>query len=84
MTSCRAVNLAGRNTISSAALKDLFVGAGASDVRVLLQSGNAVFQSTRRSTSQLEESIAASEVDLDRETLAEIEAVQLRFPNPAP
>ena len=36
------------------------------------------------SLAQLEESIAASEVDLDRETLAEIEAVQLRFPNPAP
>jgi len=36
------------------------------------------------SVGQLEESIAASQVDLDRETLAEIEAVQLRYPNPAP
>ena len=36
------------------------------------------------SVAQLEESIAAAHVDLDRETLAEIEAVQLRYPNPAP
>jgi aryl-alcohol dehydrogenase (NADP+) len=36
------------------------------------------------STTQLEESIAAAQVDLDRETLAEIAAVQARFPNPAP
>ena len=36
------------------------------------------------SVGQLEECIAASQVDLDRETLAEIEAVQLRYPNPAP
>ena len=36
------------------------------------------------STAQLEETIAASQVDLDRETLAEIAAVQARFPNPAP
>jgi len=36
------------------------------------------------SVAQLDESIAAAQVDLDRETLAEIEAVQLRYPNPAP
>jgi aryl-alcohol dehydrogenase-like predicted oxidoreductase len=36
------------------------------------------------SVDQLEQSIAAAQVDLDRQTLAEIEAVQLRFPNPAP
>jgi len=36
------------------------------------------------SVAQLDESIAAAQVELDRETLAEIEAVQVRYPNPAP
>ena len=36
------------------------------------------------SVAQLDESIAATDVELDRETLAEIEAVQVRYPNPAP
>jgi aryl-alcohol dehydrogenase-like predicted oxidoreductase len=36
------------------------------------------------STAQLEEDIAAAEADLDAETLAEIAAIQQRYPNPAP
>jgi aryl-alcohol dehydrogenase (NADP+) len=33
--------------------------------------------------AQLEEDIAAAQFELDRQTLADIEAVQLRYPNPA-
>ena len=35
------------------------------------------------SLPQLQEDIAAAQVELDAETLADIEAVQVRFPNPA-
>jgi aryl-alcohol dehydrogenase (NADP+) len=35
------------------------------------------------SVAQLEEDIAATQFDLDSETLAEIAAIQVRFPNPA-
>ena len=33
--------------------------------------------------AQLEEDIAAAQLELDAQTLADIEAVQLRYPNPA-
>jgi aryl-alcohol dehydrogenase-like predicted oxidoreductase len=36
------------------------------------------------SVAQLEENIAAASVELDAETLAEIAAIQQRYPNPAP
>jgi aryl-alcohol dehydrogenase-like predicted oxidoreductase len=36
------------------------------------------------SVDQLRENIAAALVELDRETLAEIAAIQMRYPNPAP
>ncbi len=35
------------------------------------------------SMAQLAEDVAAAQVELDAETLAEIAAVQVRFPNPA-
>jgi aryl-alcohol dehydrogenase-like predicted oxidoreductase len=36
------------------------------------------------SLAQLEESIAAAQVELDAETMQAIAAIQQRFPNPAP
>jgi aryl-alcohol dehydrogenase-like predicted oxidoreductase len=35
------------------------------------------------SMAQLEEDIVAAQIELDTETLAEIVAIQVRFPNPA-
>lgn len=51
----RAVNLAGHNRLSMADLRDFFVALGMQDVRTLLQSGNVVFASGRRSCSALEQ-----------------------------
>lgn len=63
----RAVNLAGKNTISMADLKDVAAGAGLSEPRTLLQSGNLVFGSAARSSAALEkvlEAALAKELDL--------------------
>ena len=35
-------------------------------------------------TAQLDEDIAAAQVDLDAATLADVAALQVRYPNPAP
>ncbi len=40
----RAVNLAGKNAVSMADLRELFTDAGLEDVQTLLQSGNVVFR----------------------------------------
>ena len=48
MALLRAVNVGGRNRISSAALRSACESAGGADVRTLLQSGNAVFRSGAR------------------------------------
>ena len=39
----RAINLGARNKVPMAALRDVFAGAGASNVRTYIQSGNVVF-----------------------------------------
>jgi uncharacterized protein (DUF1697 family) len=41
----RGINLAGRNRIAMAALRDALAGAGFDDARTYLQSGNVVFSS---------------------------------------
>jgi len=51
----RAVNLAGRNRISMADLRQLLLDEGMSDPQTLLQSGNVVFRSAGASTSKLEQ-----------------------------
>jgi uncharacterized protein (DUF1697 family) len=51
----RAVNLAGRNKVRMADLRDFFLTLGMQDVETLLQSGNVVFASGRRSGSALEQ-----------------------------
>ena len=78
----RAVNLAGRNTVGMADLRDLLTELGLQGVRSLLQSGNVVFQSRGRTTAQLErmlEEAAAKRLGLKTDffvrTPAELAAV---------
>ncbi|OUS08892.1 hypothetical protein A9Q96_00690 [Rhodobacterales bacterium 52_120_T64] len=40
----RGINVGGHNKLPMAALKDILVGLGAGDVRIYIQSGNAVIQ----------------------------------------
>jgi uncharacterized protein (DUF1697 family) len=54
----RAVNVGGR-AVPMADLRAMLAGAGFDDVRTLLQSGNAVFRSTARSATRIEETLAA-------------------------
>lgn len=53
----RGVNVGGHRRVPMAALRDLLVGLGHSDVTTYLQSGNAVFGSTDRDTDRLAEGI---------------------------
>ncbi len=53
----RAVNLAGRNLVAMAALRDLVTGLGMRDVQTLLQSGNVVFRSDAATASDLERAL---------------------------
>ena len=55
----RAINLAGRNKVRMADLRELFEALGFHDVRTLLQSGNVVFTGTSRSTARLEAMLEA-------------------------
>ena len=50
----RAVNLAGRNTVKMADLRELATGLGLANVRTLLQSGNLIFESRGRTPARLE------------------------------
>ena len=58
----RAVNLAGRNTVRSAQLRDFLTGLGLRDVRLLLQSGNMVFRSEGMPPAVLERRVEAAAV----------------------
>jgi len=50
----RAINLAGHKPVAMADLRELLTKLGFTDVRSALQSGNLVFRSKARSTSQIE------------------------------
>lgn len=56
----RAVNLAARNRVGMADLRALLDDLGMQGVRTLLQSGNVVFQSSSRTTTQLERLLEAA------------------------
>jgi uncharacterized protein (DUF1697 family) len=56
----RAVNLAGRNTIAMAELRQLAQELGLEDARTLLQSGNLVFTSRSGSPSELEAALESA------------------------
>jgi len=51
----RAINVAGRNLIAMASLRELFADLGFAGAKTLLQSGNVVFDGGRKSSSRLEE-----------------------------
>jgi len=53
----RAVNLAGRNQLGMADLRGLATGLGLAEVRTLLQSGNLIFESRRRTPARLERTL---------------------------
>jgi uncharacterized protein (DUF1697 family) len=55
----RAINLAGRNQVGMADLRDMLSRMGLANARSLLQSGNVLFQSRPRTTSQLERLLEA-------------------------
>jgi uncharacterized protein (DUF1697 family) len=86
----RAVNVAGRNMVAMADLRQLLERAGLSDPKSLLQSGNLVFgDSKRRSGAALErllETEAAKRLDLHTEffvrTADEWQGVIARNPFP--
>jgi uncharacterized protein (DUF1697 family) len=50
----RGINLAGRNRVAMSGLRSLFAELGFADAQSLLQSGNIVFQSDKRTGSELE------------------------------
>ena len=50
----RGINVGGHKKVSMADLRDLLAALGFGDARSLLQSGNLVFQSGRRSPAQVE------------------------------
>lgn len=77
----RGVNVGGRNRLAMEDLRALVTGAGGSDVRTYIQSGNAVFVSRRSSSaivgalqSQLED-VLGSRVPVLVRTKEELDAV---------
>lgn len=56
----RAVNVAGRNSVAMSALREAMENAGLKNVRTLLQSGNALFESRATSGSVLETRLEAA------------------------
>lgn len=69
----RAVNLGKLGKIAMADLRDLLESLGCSRVRTLLQSGNAVFDSTTRTTSAVEkelETALAARLGVETEVFA--------------
>ena len=55
----RAINLAGRNVVPMAGLRDMLARLGLTEPRSLLQSGNVLFQSRPRTAAQLEKTLEA-------------------------
>ena len=86
----RAVNVGGRNAIAMSDLRGLATALGFAEARTLLQSGNLVFRSDRRTGAALErvlEAEAAARLDLETDflirTASEWERVIARNPFPA-
>jgi uncharacterized protein (DUF1697 family) len=55
----RGINVGGRNSLPMKELVALLEDLGAKKVRTYIQSGNAVFQSTEKNSSQLSKQLAA-------------------------
>jgi uncharacterized protein (DUF1697 family) len=83
----RAVNVAGRNTVRMAVLKELLEQLGFKEIQTLLQSGNAVFRGPRQSSATIERKIESDmqeslglTVDSLVRTAAECQAILKRNP----
>ena len=72
----RAVNVAGKNKVSMAALRTLFESLGCTDVQTYIQSGNVVFGAARATkAAELERAIAGQfgfEVDVAVRSAAQL------------
>lgn len=55
----RAINLAGRNVVPMAGLREMLSRLGLTEPRSLLQSGNVLFQCRPRTAAQLEKTLEA-------------------------
>jgi uncharacterized protein (DUF1697 family) len=55
----RGINVGGKNTLPMKDLIGMFAAAGCKDVRTYLQSGNVIFNATRRVVDRLPDRIAA-------------------------
>lgn len=85
----RGVNVGGRNKVSTATLRELCEGIGGTDVRTYVQSGNVVFNASRRATASVASDVEAAIADaLDLRitvvvrTVAEMAAVMAAAPYP--
>jgi uncharacterized protein (DUF1697 family) len=83
----RGINVGGNKMIAMADLRDLLAKLGFTDARSLLQSGNLVFSSTRRTPAQLEALLDAEiekrigvQSDVFVRTAAELAEVVARNP----
>jgi uncharacterized protein (DUF1697 family) len=85
----RGINLAGKNLIAMAHLRDLFESLSFTDARTLLQSGNVVFDGSRKTGPALErllevetEKALGVAVDYHVRTAAEWQSIIARNPFP--
>lgn len=85
----RAINVGGRNQVAMADLRDFLTQLGFGDARSLLQSGNLVFRSDRRSGAALERTLeteAAKRLGLETDffvrSAAEWQTIVARNPFP--
>lgn len=82
----RGINVGGHRIIKMAALREIFTGAGATDVATYIQSGNVVFSHARPSAARFEAAITAATgfaVPVILRTAAEIVAIAHPFDDDA-
>lgn len=86
----RAINLAGRNRVAMADLRELAEALGCRNARTLLQSGNLLFQPDRRSAAAFERAFEAAAartfgfaIDFFVRSASEWEAIVAKNPFPS-
>jgi uncharacterized protein (DUF1697 family) len=84
----RGINVGGNRKVPMARLRELCAGAGLSDVRSYIASGNLVFRSPHTSSSEVEQLVAdlverehGFRVSVVARTLAELEAAMAAAPD---
>jgi uncharacterized protein (DUF1697 family) len=86
----RAINLAGHQPVAMDRLRDFFAGIGLGEPRTLLQSGNVVFRSGKRTGADLERFLETEadkrmhlQTDFFVRTVAEWDSIVARNPFPS-